>query len=97
MALVTQNLYQAGANDATVDLTFDDTNGAIQSLTAVVNSGHLTITVTNPPRPQIVRVLDAPSSQTISVPQGQGYTLTKGPKGDWRWTGTLQVNFHWDR
>lgn len=99
MAAAHYNLYMAGdpANpDADVELNYDDVTGAIASIDVVVNVGHLTVTITNPPKQPNVQVFDAPAARTFNIPSGQGYTLTKGRLGDWQWTGTLQISFHWE-
>lgn len=78
-----------------MDMTYDDVTGAIASLHMVVQRGHLTVTVTNPPRQPIVHTYDAPADQVLSIPPGQGYTLTLTAKGRWAWQGALQAAFAW--
>lgn len=98
MATVTQDLYIAGDPvnpDARVDMVFNDANGAISAINVVVNVGHLTVTIVNPPRPDIVRIFDAPTNTSFTVPNG--YSLTQGPKGDWKWQGSLSASFQWTR
>lgn len=81
MATVTTDMFTSA--EASVSVTYNDVNGAISSINWIVNSGTLVITVKKTATQDIV--ITKTTSGTQNVPNG--YSLTKGPKGDWRWQG----------
>jgi hypothetical protein len=89
VAIVTQDMYTSA--DATVSVTFNNANGAIQSVQWTVLSGTLVVTIYKSGQQPIVRLVT--TSGSMSAPNG--YNLTKGPRGDWKWPGDPAFEIQW--
>lgn len=77
--------------DATLKRTFNDANGALSQISWIVNRGSLVVTIYKSGQQPIVRSVT--TSGSVSIPNG--YNLTKGPKGDWKWPGDPAFEIQW--
>jgi hypothetical protein len=91
MAIVTQDMMTS--NEASVSVTYNDANGAIQSIQWTILSGTLVVTIYKSGQPPLVRTVT--TSGSMNVPNG--YNLTKGPKGDWKWLGDPAFEIQWTK
>jgi hypothetical protein len=91
MATVTQDIYNSA--EASASVTFNDANGAIQSVQWTITSGTLVLTIYKSGQHPLVRKVT--TSGSLNIPNG--YNLTKGPRGDWKWAGDPAFEIQWVR
>lgn len=91
MATASQEIFNAGPNQAVVTVTFDNVTGAISQLSWTVASGTLTVIVKRTGQADIVLTKTADGSQNVPA----GYALTQDRGGGWAWKGALQYSIGW--